>query len=211
MLMIDVINSKAPAHTRGPNGRVYLMPKRRHGEYCELCWRQTEIESHGDLRDADNRKLSVSRRFCEEHNPQTASSNYRSDINFKSAFWAEIEQIERLRLTRHDTQFKFLPNDGTPSGYELHFVPVTGHPEDIRRAAYALVHSKLRGTPAQCLAFKLQGLSPQETAAKIGITDRAVRMALATVMPRLKQAEQIRWGAAPRSKFEAFLARQSTL
>lgn len=209
MLMIDVINSKVPAHTRGPNGRVYLMPKRRHGEYCELCWRQTEIATHGDLRDPDNRKLSISKRFCEEHNPQTAPSNYRYDLNFKSAFWAEIEQIYRLELAQHNSQFKFAPNKDTPSGYELHFVPVTGHPEDVRRAAYALVHSKLRGTPAQCLAFKLRGLSPQQTAAELGITDRAVRLALSTIIPKLKQAELSRWGSGPRSKFAILAARQS--
>lgn len=209
MLMIDVISSKEPSHTGGPNGRVYLMPKRRHGEYCELCWRQTEIASHGDLRDTDNRKLSISKRFCEEHNPQTAPSNYRYDLNFRSAFWAEIEQIYRLKLAQHKTQLKFAPNKDTPSGYELHLVPATGHPEDVRRAAYALVHSKLRGTPAQCWAFKQQGLSSQQTAERLGITDRAVRLALSTVIPKLKQAELIRWGSGPRSKFAVLAARQA--
>lgn len=159
----------------------------------------------------DNRKLSISKRFCEEHNPQTAPSNYRYDLNFKSAFWAEIEQIYRLELAQHNSQFKFAPNKDTPSGYELHFVPVTGHPEDVRRAAYALVHSKLRGTPAQCFAFKLRGLSPKQTAAELGITDRAVRLALSTIIPKLKQAELIRWGSGPRSKMAVLAARQATL
>lgn len=209
MSLIDKISTKRPAHTGGPNGRICLAPPGKHEDYCELCWRRTEIAMKGDLRDADNRKLSVSRRFCEEHNPQVASSNYRRDIKFRSAFWAEIEQIEQLRPALHDSKFTFVPNLDTPSGWELHIVPVTAHPEDVRRAAYALVHGKLRGTPAQCWAFEKQGLSSQQTAARLGITDRAVRLALSTLVPKLKQAKEIRWGVAPRSRFESFVARQS--
>ncbi|MEJ5896630.1 hypothetical protein WIT60_07200 [Aquabacterium sp. G14] len=209
MSLIDTISTRRPVHTGGPNGRICLAPPGKHEDYCELCWRRTEIAMKGDLRDADNRKLSVSRRFCEEHNPQSATSNYRRDIKFRSAFLAEIEQIGRLKLALCDSKFKFVSDLETPSGWELHIAPVTAHPEDVRRAAYALVHSRLRGTPAQCWAFKKQGLNSQQTAARLGITDRAVRLALSTIVPKLKQAEEIRWGAAPRSRFESFVARQS--
>lgn len=212
MRLIDTISRKQPSHTGGPTGRVYLKAKGRYADYCDLCWRPSEVMAHGDQRDEDNRKLSTSRRFCSEHNPQTAASNYRRDLKYKAEFLAEIEQIRALGLAQHETQFKFFPNSNTPSGLQLHLVPVSAHPEDVRRAAYALVHSKLRGTPAQCLAFiKIRRLSPKETAARLGITDRAVRQALSTFMSKLKQVEQIRWGAAPRSKFESFLARQPVL
>lgn len=197
MRLIDTLSRKQPQHTGGPTGRVYLKAKGRYADYCDLCWRPSEVTIQGDQRDEENRKLSTSRRFCTEHNPQTSASNYRRDLKFKADFWAEIENIRKLGLARYDTKFKFLPDETTPSGSQLHLVPVSAHPEDVRRAAYALVHSKLRGTPAQCLAMKMQGLNPQETAARLGITDRAVRLALSGVMPKLKQAELIRWGAIP--------------
>lgn len=198
MNLIDTFSALRPAHTHGPTGRVALKAQGHYDEYCELCWRPTEFFTHGDLRDAEDRKLGLSRRFCSEHNPQTSASNYRRDLKFKERFLAEVASIRKYGLARNNERVLFLQNTDKPSGWEMHLAPATAHPEDVRRAAYALVHSKLQGTPSQCWALKKQGMPTQEIANCLGVTDRAVRMALSSIKPKLSQAEQVRWGTLPR-------------
>jgi len=77
----------------------------------------------------------------------------------------------------------------------MHLVPVSGHEEDIRRAAYAMVHSGLQGSQAQCAALKSQGYTTPQIAERLAITSRAVRLALSALQPRLEGAERIRWGS----------------
>lgn len=88
-------------------------------------------------------------------------------------------------LARRKGPFVFLPDATCPSGMQMHLVPVSAHEEDIRRAAYAMVHSGVWGTQAQCIAMQFQGCNNARIAERLTITSRAVRQALATVKQRL--------------------------
>jgi hypothetical protein len=197
MALIDALSAIRPHHTHGPDGSIALKAKGQHAQYCELCWRETEHYTAGPLRDAEDQRLGFSRRFCNEHNPQSAASNYRRDLKFKEAFANELKFIRENGLARKKGSVVFLPDAREPSGMALHLVPASAHQEDVRRAAYALVHSGLQGTASQCLAFEWQGLPVPQIAAHLGITARAVRLAIARAHPKLKQAELARVGGMP--------------
>lgn len=151
--------------------------------------------THGELRDAEDQKQNISRQFCSEHNQQRSPSNYRRDLKFKARFEAECERLTWQSLAGHKPPFVFLPDAECPSGLQMHLVPVSGHEEDIRRAAYAMVHSGLQGSQAQCAALKSQGYTTPQIAERLAITSRAVRLALSALQPRLEGAERIRWGS----------------
>ena len=195
MALISKFSSLLPAHTHGDIGRVALKVKGRAEPYCELCWRPTEFATHGELRDAEDQRQQISRRFCSEHNQQRSPSSYRRDLKFKERFTAECERLTWQNLRRHKHPFAFLPEAECTSGWQMHLVPVSGHEEDIRRAAYAMVHSGLRGTQAQCLALQAQGCDMRKIAERLAVTERAVRFALSAAQPRLESAERIRWGS----------------
>lgn len=194
MALLDKFSSLRPAHTHGASGRVALKAKGTSELYCELCWRHTEYAAQGDARDADDNRPMVSRRFCSEHNQQRSPSIYRRDLKFKDRFTAERELLTWQGLARRKGPFVFLPDATCPSGMQMHLVPASAHEEDIRRAAYAMVHSGLRGTQAQCLGLRAEGLSVADVATHLGITARGVRFALTEVKRRLEIAERTRWG-----------------
>jgi len=195
MGLISKFSTLRPAHTHGDTGRVALRSKGHAEAYCELCWRPTEYATHGALRDAEDRRQRISRRFCSDHNQQRSPSSYRRDLRFKGEFTAECERMSWQDFQHHKRPFAFLPDAECESGWQMHLVPVSRHEEDIRRAAYAMVHSGLRGTQAQCLALQFHGYGTRQIAEHLGITDRAVRLALSAVQPRLESAERIRWGS----------------
>lgn len=197
MALIDEFSKLHPVVTHGPMGRVALQARGHEAEYCELCWRKTEWYTHGNQRDEADRRMGWSRRFCGEHNPKSAASNYRRDLKFKDAFANELKFIRENGLARKKGVVVFLPDSREPSGMGLHLVPASAHQEDVRRAAYALVHGGLQGTASQCLAFESQGLSVSHIAARLEITARAVRLAIARAQPKLKQAELLRVGGMP--------------
>lgn len=197
MALIDAFSALHPAVTHGPMGRVSLQAMGHGVEYCELCWRKTEWFTHGHQRDASDRSLGWSRRFCSEHNPKTSASNYRRDLQYKQRYLDEQVFIRRHKLTMSNVAFVFLPDAHAPSGLELHFTPASAHPEDVRRAAYAMVRSGLQGTASQCLAFASQGVTVAQIAERLGITARAVRLAIARAQPKLKQALTLRKGGMP--------------
>jgi DNA-binding CsgD family transcriptional regulator len=194
MALLHKFSSLRPKHTHGANGRVALKAKGTSEPYCELCWRHTEYAAQGDARDADDNRPMVSRRFCNEHNQQRSPSIYRRDLKFKDRFTAERELLTWQGLARRKGPFVFLPDATCPSGMQMHLVPASAHEEDIRRAAYAMVHSGLQGTQAQCLALQAQGYNNPQIADRLAITVRAIRLAIATAYPRLEAAERIRWG-----------------
>lgn len=197
MALMDALSAIRPRHTHGPDGRIALKAKGQHAQYCELCWRETEHYTAGPLRDAEDQRLGFSRRFCNGHNPQSAASNYRRDLKFKEAFANELKFIRENGLARKKGAAVFLPDAREPSGTALHLVPASAHQEDVRRAAYALVHGGLQGTASQCLAFESQGVPVPHIATRLGITARAVRLAIARAQPKLKQAELLRVGGMP--------------
>jgi hypothetical protein len=194
MALLDKFSSLRPAHTHGANGRVALKAKGTSELYCELCWRHTEYAAQGDARDADDNRPMVSRRFCSEHNQQRSPSAYRRDLRFKDLFTAEHELLTWQGLARRKGPFVFLTDATCPSGMQMHLVPASAHEEDIRRAAYAMVHSGLQGTQAQCLALQAEGFNNAQIAKRLTITVRAVRLAISAAHPRLEAAERIRWG-----------------
>ncbi|WP_146605424.1 hypothetical protein [Ralstonia pseudosolanacearum] len=197
MQFIDVLQGLKPAHTHDGEGkRVSLRAKSNHAAYCELCWRPTMFSTLRDHRHAEDVQRGVSRRFCSEHSPQKSASIYRRDLAFKDRFEQEINFLREGWSRIRDTigPIVKLRDASKPTGYEVHLVPVTPDPEDIRRAAYALVHGKLQGTGSQCWILKEEGRSSRQIAEDLMIPDRTVRSALAMFEVKLAQADRIRLG-----------------
>ncbi len=194
---IEVLQGLKPAHTHDGGGkRVSLRAKGNHAPYCELCWRPTMFSTLGDHRNAADAQIGVSRRFCTEHSPQKSASIYRRDLAFKERFEQEINVLREGWSRIRDTigPVVKLKDVSKPTGYEVHLVPVTPDPQDIRRAAYALVHGKLQGTGSQCWILNQEGLSSRQIAEELKIPDRTVRSALAMFEVKLAQADRIRLG-----------------
>ncbi len=197
--LIDVLSSLKPSHTHegGAHGkRILLKALRGQQRYCDLCWRPTMFSLSGRLSDATDQQLGVSRRFCVDHDPQSAASNYRRDLAHKKAFALEVEHLgENWQTIRDNLGLIALLEDAhEPSGHQIHLAPVTVDRQDIRRAAYALIHAKLRGSSSQCWIMRQQGLPTQAIAQKMKLTQRAVRSALAAFEAKLAYADRIRLG-----------------
>lgn len=189
---IDAFNTLKPARTDVARGARQPRRTSAEPEFCELCWRlpQATEEKPGPS--------LVGRRFCAEHDPQQPNSAYWRDRRYKRDFDAEIRKLEMRRRwcsAPLGTSAVELEHDmSCPAGARLHIAPVTAHPEDMRRAAFALVTSGLRGTREACLIMRSQGATNAEIAASLNISDRAVRLALETARKRLARAMEIRWG-----------------
>lgn len=197
MQFIEVLQGLKPAHTHDGGGkRVSLRAKGNHAPYCELCWRPTMFSTLGDHRNAADAQIGVSRRFCTEHSPQKSASIYRRDLAFKERFEQEVNVLREGWSRIRDTigPVVKLKDVSKPTGYEVHLVPVTPDPQDIRRAAYALVHGKLQGTGSQCWILNQEGRSSRQIAEELKIPDRTVRSALAMFEVKLAQADRIRLG-----------------
>lgn len=195
--LIDVLSSLKPSYTHegGAHGkRILLKALRGQQRYCELCWRPTMFSVPGSLSDANDRRLGVSRRFCADHDPQSAASNYRRDLAHKEAFASEVQRLGENWQTIRDNlgPIALLEDAHEPSGHQIHLAPVTADRQDIRLAAYALIHAKLRGSSSQCWIMRQQGLSTQAIAQKMKLTQRAVRSTLAAFEAKLAYADRIR-------------------
>lgn len=195
--LIDVLSCLKPAHTHegGQKGkRIALNAVRSHPPHCELCWRPTMFSVLGAAFDANDKRVGTSRRFCTEHSPLTSASAYRRDVACREPFEAEVELLTESwsEIRDNDGPIFVLKDASEPSGHQVHLMPVTPDPQDIRRAAYALVHSKLTGSSSQCWILKQQGLSTKEIAKKIELTERAVRSALSAFDTKLAFADRIR-------------------
>jgi len=139
---IDYCGCLTPRRTNGPIGQKLV----RHSDprapvYCSLCWRSTVYTSavHGS---AEGSKRG-SRRFCSFHDPADSTSQYRRDLPYRAAFDRERRAIVGIG----------------PSAHKLRFEPVSYAEEDVRRAAYALVRSGLRGIKEQVFLLHSQGVS----------------------------------------------------
>lgn len=198
--IIEVLQGLKPAHTHDQQGkRVSLRAKGNHAACCELCWRPTMFSTLGDHRDAEDARLGASRRFCTEHSPQRSASNYRRDLASKEHFDQEVTLLLESWSDIKNTLGPIvrLRDANMPTGYEVHLVPVTPTQEDVRRAAYALVHGKLQGTGSQCWILKQEGRSSRQIAEELQMPDRTVRSALAAFETKLAQADRIRLGTIP--------------
>lgn len=194
---IDAFNTLKPARTDIAKGARQPRRSLAQTEFCELCWRTPQAT---EIRPASTkiRRPLGGRRFCTEHDPRQPNSAYWRDRRYKADFDAEICKLElRQRWCSSPlgtSAVEFEQDISCAAGARLHLAPVTAHPEDVRRAAYALVTSGIRGTREACLIMRSQGATNAEIAASLNISDRAVRLALETARKRLARAMEIRWG-----------------
>jgi len=151
--------------------------------FCELCWRPSMRAVA--LLDG-TRKISAHRksgRFCSVHDPSNPKSQYRRDLRFKTTFRREVDALSKM----DSTAFLISP-----------ILHVGADFADMRRAAYNLVHARLRpsnsSTPGlrECVAHLLsQGASQSEVARQLGISRQAVSQAnkslKETVTSRLRE------------------------
>ncbi len=95
--------------------------------------------------------------------------------------------------------------ESTPTGLRLFVMPASGIEPDLRRAAYALVDSGLRGTTGpregrgkQEAAWILrhQGFIHREIASRLQLSIPGVRSALNRLESKLARIQAIRWGSA---------------
>jgi DNA-binding CsgD family transcriptional regulator len=201
---IDDCSALVPQKTSGPDGSVKGSRGVRYSEFCELCWRRTQyfvsVQS-GALTGARGN----SKRFCAEHTPwkstaidpdgkREANSEYRRALAYKAQFHAELKALESMVPSRHSIT-QFAADAEAVLGYRIHFSPVSQHEEDMRRAAYALVHSRLRGTRENAILLKCRGLDAKEIGLRLGLSERAIWYALGTAEKRARAGDLIRWGA----------------
>lgn len=137
--LLDALHDFRPQKGRDPlgthEGSRPRLPdaaiRRQNDGYCELCWRHT-------MRAAGMAGMSVpgikarrlSNRFCYEHNPSDSSSRYRADQRYKEIFQRELMALQRgVVKSAFDVQFH---------------PPHSACVQEIRKAAYDLVHARLR-------------------------------------------------------------------
>ena len=187
-----------PARSVHPDydGRLADAKARRHStSYCELCWRQTlrssafaclrterfagesdsEWEARLDLELMAKRLPTASwrrwsNRFCRQHDPRDPGSRYRADLPYKEAFRHEVEALMGRRR----------------SNYVLRFpLPRGADQQEVRKAAYDLVHSRLRplgatepGVREKVVLMAREGLSQAEMVRRLGVSRQTVSKAM---------------------------------
>jgi hypothetical protein len=176
-----------------------------YSEYCVLCWRKTErwnakeqVLRTGERQDArsvaaagETPKGRPSGSYCTAHHPVTNPSAYRRDWNTKEAFAAEVRFLSSRRFLGKFS-FSFHPDPTfSPTFHRLVIEPVSACEEDVRRAAYAKVHSGLRGSPEQVLYLRRRGQSTAEIAATLGKPLRTVQHTLKKAGDKVEQAARV--------------------
>lgn len=151
--------------------------------YCELCWRHTQAyrNSTSGIPISGAR---ISQRFCDSHDPRNPKSDYRRAMRYKARFTREIEALCGY------------PGASSASPAEL-LRPETGHSEDVRRVAYALVHMRLTEAGRQIWQLHMQDLANAEISRRLGITRQAVSKSLRSLKHKLRIAKRIQWPAFP--------------
>lgn len=152
---------------------------------CELCWRatmRTTALTSGSHRGSAQRK---SGRFCSVHDPSNPASKYRRDVRYREAFRREVDALSKMDST------SFLVSPFIPRGADF---------TDLRRAAYNLVHARLRpansGSPGlrERVAHMLsQGMSQSEIARQLGISRQAVSQANRSMKKTVEA--RLRWSS----------------
>lgn len=174
---------------------------------------------------ADRRASGVppSNIFCRVHNPRgpltaTFSSEFgkriygaphRTGLRHREEFHKELDVLRTLRLAGSDrfehTIFRTRVDESTPTGLRLYVMPASGIEPDLRRAAYALVESGVRGTRGRCegrgkqeAAWILReaGLTHREIASRLQVSAPGVRSALNRIESKIGRIQAIRWGSA---------------
>ena len=169
--------------------------------FCELCWRLSmrTVALLGGTRTISAQRKSG--RFCSVHDPSNPKSQYRRDLRYRTAFRREVDALSKM----DSTAFLISP-----------IVHVGADFADMRRAAYNLVHARLRpsnsSTPGlrECVAHLLsQGVSQSEAARQLGISRQAVSQANKSLEKTV--ASRLRQGCAfeKRDELAAFAISQS--
>jgi hypothetical protein len=174
---------------------------------------------------SDRRESGVppSNIYCREHNPRGPlnatfsremgkriyGAAHRTGLRHRKEFHEELEVLRTLRLPGSGrferTMFGIRIDESTPTGLRLFVMPASGIEPDLRRAAYALVDSGLRGTTGaregrgkQEAAWILrhQGFTHREIASRLQLSIPGVRSALSRLDSKLARIQAIRWGSA---------------
>lgn len=194
--LLDALHDFRPQKGRDPlkihGGSRPRLPdaviRRQNDGCCELCWRHT-MRTTG-MTDQDtpvNKSRWLSDRFCSEHNPSDPSSRYRADQRYKEAFQQELMAL-RLRVVKSAFDVQFHP-------------PHSADVQEIRKAAYDLVHARLRPLTQlekpslQESVWRLyqQGMRQADIARQLGTTRQSVFRAIRHTekLLRTRQQEQI--------------------
>ena len=155
----------------------YNKTYRNETQYCELCWRLTmkSMDYVIATETQTEHNFRVNDQYCEYHNPNEPSSQYKADLPYREVFQYEL----KAKLLKKSSKFAFhFPLDDFSRGYE----------KDARKAIYDLVHAKLRpmrgknkmaiGLKEQVFILKIhQKLDFDEIAVKLKISKHSVKRA----------------------------------
>lgn len=164
--LLQILEQLRPRYRTDPTFGRTRVTSDGHYRYCELCWRLSmrSIESRRASRNKSKRLPSG--RFCAVHDPSNPKSRYRTDLNYKKAFYRELGILGNLE-----------------NGYAFE-LPALPHPDFamLRRLAYDRVHAGIRSPNSRSpLSLKervwklrLEGLRQSEIARTLGISRQAV-------------------------------------
>lgn len=123
-------------------------------------------------------------------------------------FHEELDALRELRLAGSErfehTIFGTRPDESTQTGLRLYVMPASGIEPDLRRAAYALVDSGVRGTNGHhkgrgkqesVWILREQGMTYQEIASRLELSVPGVRSALNRIQGKIARIQAIRWGS----------------
>jgi hypothetical protein len=151
-------------------------------ELCTMCFRPTVFASNSKIASRklqDNQiyyqsKITGSRNYCKFHDPKNPESEYRKDLKRKSAFLHEVDAL----------------SNNAKSNYKINLKPINQSNVEIRRAAYALVQSRLKGNRENVGLLLSQGVKQAEIARRLGISRQAVSKHKASIP---KELELLHW------------------
>jgi hypothetical protein len=197
LIFISYCNKLKPKRIRTPKGR-HTLPFfeiklnreeliQNHeippwSELCTMCFRPTVFASNVEIasRKLQNKqiyyqsKIIGSRNYCKVHDPKNPESEYRKDLKRKSAFLHEVDAFSNI----------------TKSNFKINLKPINKSNVEIRRAAYALVQSRLKGNRENVGLLLSQGVKQAEIARRLGISRQAVSKHKASIP---KELELLHW------------------
>ena len=199
-IFISYCNELKPKRIRTPKGRHNLQfsgIKSYRGntinnytgepefKYCSLCWRPTvftinALRTRSELKDdqiAYLPKIIGSRNYCDLHDPADLHSFYRKDLKRKDDFLNEVEAIYKRKN----------------SNFRISLKPVTFVEDDVRKLAFGLVHSRLKGNKENVFFLIRQGIKQAEIARRLGISRQAVSKLKASIPKELEILHKTIW------------------
>lgn len=185
----DPFRAHDGARPRLPDDRT----RRQGGGYCELCWRPTmrtvAISSRTMLfsnKVPGMKARQLSNRFCSAHDPTDPKSRYRADHRYKEVFQREFAILRGLA------------GKAARSTFTLQLQARSTDDEDLRKAAYDLVHARLRslsnlkepGFREEVWLRYQKGMRQADIARELGTTRQSVCRALQSIKKLLDRQRQ---------------------